>query len=76
MIKRNLIPELLEQKKLTIYKLAMKLTGRLSRNQVYKIAKSEVISEDTAIGSLSVIADALGVEITDLYERQENGDNG
>jgi hypothetical protein len=71
MVKANLIPYLLRDKKWSVYKLSQELDGRLSRNQVYKLANDPVISGKTELDTLELIASTLNVGIAELYEESE-----
>ena len=60
----NRIPELLDQKRWSIYELRKRT--ELTYNTVHAIAKSEKIPDGTTYGTLKKIAMALGVRIDDL----------
>lgn len=73
---RNKIPELMKQRGMTQTELH-RATVSLSWPTVFEIsseARTAYISEQVTFRTLLELADALGVQVTDLYERE--GDNG
>lgn len=73
---KNLVPEWIKSKGLSLSEFHR--TTKLSWPTILKWAGSNAPAHLDHMNARTMIhfADALGVEITDLYERQENGDNG
>lgn len=61
---KNNIKTLLEQRDMTAYKLA-KLTG-ISRQRLYPLVNAQELPSGTHLGTLRLIANALGVGVGDL----------
>jgi DNA-binding Xre family transcriptional regulator len=68
MTKTNRIAEILEQKDMSIYRLA-KDTG-LSYQAVHALVNADEIPDGTSYGTLRKISEVLGVQISDLEAGQ------
>jgi len=68
-VMKNRIPELLKERGWTITQLQIK-TG-IGWPTVHAAASREVLADRTSFKTLRKIAEALGVGISDLYEKVE-----
>ena len=66
---RNLIPGILQARKMTITELQIK--SGLGWPTVHKVATEEYIPDRTSLKTLNAIASALEVSISDLYAEEK-----
>lgn len=64
MARRNLLPQILEERSMTIYRLAQEI--RMPHHNVSHIVTSPTIPDGTNYKTLRKIANALGLGIDDL----------
>jgi DNA-binding Xre family transcriptional regulator len=66
---KNLIPMILQQRKMTITELQIK--SGLGWPTVHKVATEEYIPDRTSVKTLNAIASALELSISDLYAEEK-----
>ena len=67
---KNLIPKLLKERGMNIPQLQIK--SGLGWPTIYKIATEEYLPDRTTLKTLDAVADAFGVSVSELYEREED----
>lgn len=68
---RNKIPELLEQRNMTPYRLA-KVTG-MSQNRIYSLVNAPEIPPRTTWETIKKLRDALGLKCAEELEETDDG---